>query len=300
MDHHIIHNSLGNESVLDKNGSQQYLSRYDTVLLYFSAHWCPPCREFTPRLKSFYEKLPKGSVKIVFVSWDKSDQEFLCYFHQEHGNWLAVNFSSTYRQQIGQKFGIEGIPSLRLIDNKNGSSCLSPDILRGQIGNPSTKSLEALKGWEDAAAVPYRLPLGTNVNICFLKSKPELNGQFGTIVGWKEKRCIVNVGNTEIALKRENLFPKGIKDKRSKKVVLKPEVEDRINYIVVDANKVEETIGMDSLEFDVGTPVVLTKLSTTKWNGESGVIQNGMEEGKYLVYMNSREILKIKKSNLFI
>lgn len=25
------------------------------VLIYFSAHWCPPCRAFTPVLKDFYE-----------------------------------------------------------------------------------------------------------------------------------------------------------------------------------------------------------------------------------------------------
>ena len=300
MDHHVIHAAFGNETVLDKNGAQQYLSKYDTVLLYFSAHWCPPCREFTPLLKSFYEKLPTGSAKIVFVSWDKSDQEFLSYYHQEHGNWFAVNYNSPHRQAIGQKFGIKGIPSLHLIDNKNGTSCLSPDLLRGQIANSSSNALNSLKRWETAAAVPYRLPLGKDVTICFLKSKPELNGKPGKVVGWKEKRCIVKVDDTEIALKRENLLPKGIKDLRSNKVVVSPESEDRINYKVVDNNKVEDTIGMDSLEFDTGTPVVLTKLSTTKWNGESGVIQSGMEEGKYQVYMNSREILKIKKSNLFI
>ena len=71
----------------------------------------------------------------------------------------------------------------------------SPDTLRSQIGNPSTNSLDALKVWEGAAAV-----------------------------GWMEKRCIVLLGRTEIALKRENQFPKGITDKSSNKVVLKHEI----------------------------------------------------------------------------
>ena len=27
----------------------------DVICFYFSAHWCPPCRAFTPVLKEFYE-----------------------------------------------------------------------------------------------------------------------------------------------------------------------------------------------------------------------------------------------------
>ena len=33
------------------------------VLIYFSAHWCPPCRAFTPMLKDFYE------VGIYKINW---------------------------------------------------------------------------------------------------------------------------------------------------------------------------------------------------------------------------------------
>lgn len=36
------------------------------VLIYFSAHWCPPCRAFTPVLKDFYEV--HSIIKLIDVS----------------------------------------------------------------------------------------------------------------------------------------------------------------------------------------------------------------------------------------
>ena len=40
------------------------------VAVYFSAHWCPPCRQYTPMLASFYAQAAKANIKfeVVFVS----------------------------------------------------------------------------------------------------------------------------------------------------------------------------------------------------------------------------------------
>lgn len=48
------------------------------VLVYFSAHWCPPCRQFTPRLAETYRRLRDGgrAVECVFVSSDQSEAQF--------------------------------------------------------------------------------------------------------------------------------------------------------------------------------------------------------------------------------
>jgi thiol-disulfide isomerase/thioredoxin len=48
------------------------------VGIYFSAHWCPPCRAFTPQLVGTYSKLIKDGTdfEIVFVSMDRSQQDF--------------------------------------------------------------------------------------------------------------------------------------------------------------------------------------------------------------------------------
>ena len=43
------------------------------VAIYFSAHWCPPCRQFTPKLAEWYKKSLKEKVaKSCVGSWGGS------------------------------------------------------------------------------------------------------------------------------------------------------------------------------------------------------------------------------------
>ena len=35
--------------------ADEILDQKSVVFFYFSAHWCPPCRVFTPNLKTFYD-----------------------------------------------------------------------------------------------------------------------------------------------------------------------------------------------------------------------------------------------------
>lgn len=46
--------------------------------LYFSAHWCPPCRGFTPKLEEFY-RLMKDRMEIIFVSADNDERQWAEY-----------------------------------------------------------------------------------------------------------------------------------------------------------------------------------------------------------------------------
>ena len=50
---------LSGHTLIRADGSrvaaQDALREKSLVLFYFSAHWCPPCRGFTPVLKDFYE-----------------------------------------------------------------------------------------------------------------------------------------------------------------------------------------------------------------------------------------------------
>ena len=67
--------------------------------LYFSAHWCPPCRAFTPQLAEFYKTVKsshKDDFDIVFVSSDKDEAGFKDYFASMP--WKALPFSDRDRK----------------------------------------------------------------------------------------------------------------------------------------------------------------------------------------------------------
>ena len=88
------------------------LAGKDIVLVYFSAHWCPPCRKFTPILKNFYQDVSKRGVEIIFVSSDSSKDEMLNYMKESHGDWYAFYHGSKVGQKLEKKFQVSGIPTL--------------------------------------------------------------------------------------------------------------------------------------------------------------------------------------------
>jgi nucleoredoxin len=88
-----------------------------TVFLYFSAHWCPPCRAFTPVLAKLYkeQKAKRSDFEIIFASWDQSEAEFEGYY-REHP-WLAIPFSERKAvEALQNKFQVNSIPTLIILD----------------------------------------------------------------------------------------------------------------------------------------------------------------------------------------
>jgi thiol-disulfide isomerase/thioredoxin len=97
--------------------------------LYFSAHWCPPCRMFTPKLVEWYNdfKANHPDFELVFVSSDQDEAAMKEYIEGDKMPWPYVKFDKA-KEEIFRKYSSDGIPYLVLID-ENGKD------LTGQPGN---------------------------------------------------------------------------------------------------------------------------------------------------------------------
>lgn len=113
-------------SLVDGSGKAvavRSLAGSDKVLgLYFSAHWCPPCRGFTPELAKFYKQMKEkvgDKLEIVFISSDRAEDDWKGYFAEMP--WLALPFSARdIKEKLGDKYGVTGIPTLVILDASSG------------------------------------------------------------------------------------------------------------------------------------------------------------------------------------
>lgn len=122
-----------------------------TLGLYFSAHWCPPCRGFTPQLARHYKAYKERELpfEVIFVTGDRSEKEFNDYYKEMQsagGDWLALPWSSSaQRDELNSLFEVSGIPCLVILDEKG--QVINKNA-RGAVGNDSS-----------GAAFPWAPPL---------------------------------------------------------------------------------------------------------------------------------------------
>lgn len=82
------------------------------VAVYASAHWCGPCRNFTPLLAQFYCRMKAlgRPFEIVFASVDQEEEAMKDYFAKMP--WLALPFDSNEREDFPANFQVQSIPRL--------------------------------------------------------------------------------------------------------------------------------------------------------------------------------------------
>ena len=98
--------------------TKEEVLKNEIIGVYFSAHWCGPCRAFTPRLTQFYKNAnsEKKQLEIIFNSSDQDLEGFKEYFGTMP--WIATPFESNEKSQIDEACGINSIPQLIIFDNK--------------------------------------------------------------------------------------------------------------------------------------------------------------------------------------
>ncbi|KAJ9708910.1 hypothetical protein PVL29_000755 [Vitis rotundifolia] len=94
---------IGKDGVKLRSALRRCISVSDLVgkniLLYFSAHWCPPCQAFLPKLIEAYQKIKTKdeAFHVIFIS---------------SMPWLALPFGDKRKASLSRTFKVYGIPSL--------------------------------------------------------------------------------------------------------------------------------------------------------------------------------------------
>merc|ERR1711907_525809 len=94
------------KAILDSLGSDLMAkTEGKPFALYFSAHWCPPCRGFTPKLAEYYNTGLKDKMEIIFVSSDRDQESFDEY--SKEMPWLALPYEKRdAKNTLSKAFGV--------------------------------------------------------------------------------------------------------------------------------------------------------------------------------------------------
>lgn len=109
--------------------------------LYYSAHWCPPCRKFTPELVEFYKRFkPKHpEFELIFISGDRDAGAMAGYMKEARMPWPAVRFDGIDGNL--RQWAASGIPYLVFVNS--AGEAVTPEGKRKEWTDPQ-KTLAAL------------------------------------------------------------------------------------------------------------------------------------------------------------
>jgi nucleoredoxin len=120
--------------VLDAGASQAFatarLAGVKFYALYFSAGWCPPCREFTPKLMTAYAELRAlyPEFETVMVNFDRSPAAMAAYMRDDQMKWPAIRWDKVRSVKEFAPYAGTSLPRLVVMD-ENGQ--VLSDSLRG-------------------------------------------------------------------------------------------------------------------------------------------------------------------------
>lgn len=138
------------DSLINSDGSpvDPAILKDKFVGIYFSAHWCGPCRTFTPKLVEFRNQIP-NQFEVVFASADRDATSMLSYMKEAGMPWPALPFGSPQKALLDSTFNIRSIPTLIVLDP---AGRLASRNARNDVATLSPKA--ALAKWKNDTASP--------------------------------------------------------------------------------------------------------------------------------------------------
>mmetsp|Transcript_22910 Transcript_22910/g.32059 ORF Transcript_22910/g.32059 Transcript_22910/m.32059 type:complete len:141 (-) Transcript_22910:336-758(-) len=99
-------------------------------------------------LAEFYEKMKQQGkeFEVIFVSLDREKSSFEEYLSQMP--WYAIPYESPMRMALAQKYMVQGIPNMKVLDATDGSIVVSNAV--GML------SQEVFEQWESKAFAAQR------------------------------------------------------------------------------------------------------------------------------------------------
>jgi thiol-disulfide isomerase/thioredoxin len=265
------------ENLLDSHGKEVSRNKLagKTVGFYFSAHWCPPCRTFTPNLVKFRDD-HKDDFEIVFVSSDRSPQAQMGYMEEANMKWLTLPHRGKAANSLAGKYGVKGIPALIIV---------SPDgetITKNGRGDVSGNPKGALAKWTKSS---------TSTPTATADSSDRKKNAGGSDSKWltnlddalkeakeSDKTVLVNFTGSDwcgwcIRLKKEVFSQDDFKDWAKENVVLLEADFPRGKPTLGDAKEIKKRLGGDVR----GYPTILFLDAEGKVKGKSGYMKGGPE-----------------------
>lgn len=125
-----------NGSINRADGSE--LEKKKFVAFYYSAHWCGPCRKFTPQLVEYYNRVAAAhpEFELIFVSSDRSRFGWETYISETKMPWLAIEYDQLASLAGLKQLGGSSIPSLLVLDS--GSRIVASSYDGGKYLGPQT------------------------------------------------------------------------------------------------------------------------------------------------------------------
>ena len=264
------------ENLLNSHGKE--VSRNElagkTVGFYFSAHWCPPCRTFTPSLVKFRDD-NKDDFEIVFVSSDKSPQAQMGYMEETNMKWLTLPHRGKAANSLAGKYGVRGIPAL-IIVSPNGEI-----ITKNGRGDVSGNPKGALAKWtKSETSTPTATGEATGRKKSGGSNSKWLTNLDDALKEAKksDKSVLVNFTGSDwcgwcIRLKKEVFSKDEFKDWAEENVVLLEADFPRGKPTLGDAKEIKKRLGGDVR----GYPTILFLDAEGKVKGKSGYMKGGPE-----------------------